>query len=125
MQPILLAYWVNIVVLVPIAVGTVFRLFPTDQARFEESAGWRVLAGSLWTGILVLSVLGLFQPMRYSPVLLLQIIYKSIWLTVYVAPRLLRGEATKVPWAMAGIFAAIVVIWPILIPWSYLLEFIQ
>ena len=115
------AYWANIALLVPIAMPTVFRLLPTDQARFEESAGWRVLVGSLWFAILVLSVLGLFQPLRYSPVLLLQLIYKSLWLAVYVVPRLLRGEVDQVPWGIAGSFALIVIVWPWLIPWAYLL----
>ena len=115
------AYWANIALLVPIAMPTVFRLLPTDQARFEESAGWRVLVGSLWFPILVLSVLGLFQPLRYSPVLLLQLIYKSLWLAVYAVPRLLRGDVDQVPWGIAGIFALIVIVWPWLIPWAYLL----
>jgi hypothetical protein len=120
MQPAVFAYVANIVILIPIAVPTVFRLFPTDQGRFQESAGWRILVGGLWTGILVLSILGLFDPLRYSPVLLLQVIYKSIWLAVYVLPRLLRREYSSIPWGIAGSFAAIVVIWPFLIPWGYL-----
>ena len=121
MQALYFAYGFNIISLLPIAVPTVFRLFPTDQARFEESAGWRVLVGALWTGILVLSILGLFQPLRLSPVLLLQLIYKLVWLAVYVAPRLLRGETAAVPWAIAGLFAGMVIVWPFIIPWSYLL----
>ena len=120
MQPIHLAYWINIVVLGPISIATVFRLFPTDQARFEESAGWRVLAGAVWMSAVVLSVLGLFHPLRYSPVLLLQLIYKPVWLAVYAAPRLLRGESDAVPWIMTGTFVGYIVVWPFLIPWSYL-----
>lgn len=121
MRALQFAYWANIAILTPIAVPTVFRLFPTDQARFTESAGWRVLVGSLWSGILVLSILGLFHPLRYSPVLLLQLIYKSAWLAVYVAPRLVRGDRTAIPSGIAGSLTAIVVIWPFVIPWAYLL----
>jgi hypothetical protein len=125
MQPVTFAYIANIVMLGPIAVLTVFRIYPTDQGRFTESAGWRVLTGGLWSGILILSILGLAHPLRYSPVLLLQLIYKSIWLAVYVAPRLLRGDSKSIPWGMAGFFAAIVVVWPFLIPWQYLLGVTQ
>ena len=121
MQVIQAAYSANLVLLVPIAVPTIFRLFATDQSRFEESQGWRVLVGSLWSSILILSALGLSQPLRYSPVLLLQLIYKSVWLSVYVVPRLLRGDAAAVPWGIAGSFAVIVVVWPFIIPWAYLL----
>ena len=121
MQVLTFAYWANIVILVPIAVPTIFRIFPTDEGRMEESRGWRALVGSLWTAILVLSVLGLFAPERYAPVLLLQLVYKSIWLLVYAAPRILRREYASIPWGITVSFAAIVVVWPFIIPWSALL----
>jgi hypothetical protein len=121
MQPLQFAYAVNVAVLAPIAVPTVFRLFPTDQGRFAESQGWRVLVGALWLAILVLSILGLFHPLRYSAVLLLQLIYKSVWLGVYVVPRLYRRELAAVPWGITSCFALIVIVWPFLIPWACLL----
>jgi hypothetical protein len=121
MQVLRFAYWANIVILVPIAVPTIFRIFPTDEGRMEESRGWRVLVGSLWTAILVLSVLGLFAPERYAPVLLLQLVYKSIWLLVYAAPRILRREYASIPWGITVSFAAIAAVWPFIIPWSALL----
>ncbi|MBA1146570.1 hypothetical protein H0Z60_05810 [Ectothiorhodospiraceae bacterium WFHF3C12] len=121
MQPLYFAYAVNILMLIPIAVPTVFRLFPTDQGRFQDSEGWRVLTGGFWTAVLILSVLGLVQPLRFSPVLLVQLIYKVIWLAVFVLPRLARGRTSEVPTAMAASFVPIVLAWPFLIPWNYLL----
>jgi hypothetical protein len=121
MHVLLFAYWVNILILTPIAIPTVFKLYATDQARFPESAGWRILVGALWTAILALSALGLSQPLRYSPVLLLQLVYKSVWLAVYVIPRLPRGNLRAIPWGIAVSFAAIVIVWPFIIPWKYLL----
>jgi hypothetical protein len=91
MSALRLAYVANIVILVPIAVPTVFRLFPTDQGAFVESAGWRVLIG-------------------------------GVWLAVYAAPRLLRGDLASVPWEIAASFAVIVLLWPFVIPWKHLLE---
>lgn len=115
------AYLANILVLLPVAVPTLLRLFPTEEGRFVESAGWRILVGSLWTGILLLSFLGLREPLRFSPVLFLQVIYKSLWLLTYVLPRMLRREWKRIPIGMTISFLIIVVIWPWLIPWSYLL----
>lgn len=121
MTAIQIAYLANIALLLPIAVPTMLRLYHTDQAKFPESAGWRVLVGALWTAILVLSALGLREPLRYSPVLLLQLIYKSLWLLVYVLPLAVRGKWRLIPWGIAGSFLAIVLVWPWLMPWSYLL----
>lgn len=120
MQPLAYAYLANVLLLVPVAVPTLFRLLPLDQGRFAESAGWRVLVGALWSAILCLSILGVFFPLRYAPVLLLQWIYKSLYLGVYVAPRVRRGEWSAIPWGITASFAVIVAVWPFLIPWAYL-----
>lgn len=115
------AYVANLAVLLPTAVPTLLRICRTDQGCFPESAGWRVLVGSLWTAITVLSALGLRDPMRYSPVLLLQLIYKSLWLVVFALPLVRRREAHLIPPGIAISFFAIVLIWPWLIPWAYLI----
>jgi hypothetical protein len=120
MASLRLAYAFNLLVLLPIAVPTLLRLYPTDQGRFAESAGWRVLVGALWTAILVLSILGLYAPLRYSPVLVLQLIYKTLWILVFALPRVVNGCAHSVPWGIAGTFIIIVLVWPFIIPWGYL-----
>ena len=103
-------------------IPVLLRLYRTDQAKFPESAGWRVLVSALWTAIMVLSALGLREPLRYSPVLLLQLIYKSLWLLVYALPLVVRGEWRLIPWGIAGSFLAIVLVWPWLMPRSYLID---
>ncbi|MDB4292297.1 hypothetical protein N9954_02750 [Maribacter sp.] len=74
------------------------------------------LVGCLWLGIAVLSVLGLWKPITFSPVLLLQLIYKGTWLVVVALPAL-RNDV-PFPKAMAGFFVVWVLILPFLIPWS-------
>jgi hypothetical protein len=115
------AYLANVCILVPIALATLLGWFDTAQGRFAESPGWRVLVGSLWTGILVLSLLGLRAPQVFAPVLVLQVIYKSLWLGLYAAPRWRAGRGDEVPAGIAASFVAIVLVWPWLIPWGYLL----
>ena len=115
------AYAANIFILLPIAVPTLMRLYQTDQGKFPESHGWRALVGALWTAIMVLSFLGLRAPLAYSPVLLLQVIYKSLWLLVYALPLMRRGDWTRIPWGIAVSFCVIVLIWPWILPWEHLL----
>jgi hypothetical protein len=107
-----------VIVLIPIAIPTLFDLYPTDEDKFPDSRGWSSLVGSLWTGILFLSLLGLFYPFQMVPVLILQIIYKSIWLLVYVLPRLVKQQYHSIPIGIAVSFLCIVVIWPFIVPWS-------
>lgn len=121
MTALRLAYLANVLILLPIAAPTLLRLVDTAQGRFEESAGWRMLVGALWTAILAASLLGLASPLIWSPVLVLQVIYKSLWLGCYALPRLRRGELRSVPPGIAVSFVAIVLLWPWVIPWGYLL----
>ena len=88
------------------------------QGKFPESEGFRTILGSLWTAILIGSVLGLFWPVPMSPLLLIQVIYKTLWLLVFVLPRLLGGRSQDVPWGISLTFLVIVVSYPWVIPWG-------
>jgi hypothetical protein len=70
--------------------------------------------------ILVGSALGLCFPVPMAPVLLIQVIYKSTWLLVFVLPRLGTGRRGEVPWGMALTFLVIVASYPWVIPWQQL-----
>ena len=124
MKPLLLPYIFNILVLIPVGLTMLLggaaggrRVF---QDKFPESAGIRTILGSLWTAILIGSVIGLFHPVSMSPLLLIQIIYKSLWLLVFVLPLLVRGQGNAVPWGVAGTFLFVVLTYPWVIPWGKL-----
>jgi len=124
MNLLLLPYILNILVLVPIGLLTLLggerggQL--ACQGKFSESEGFRTILGSLWTAILIGSGLGLFFPTTMSPLLLIQVIYKSLWLLVYVLPRLRRGRSSEIPWGIALVFLVIVFSYPLVIPWGQL-----
>ena len=121
MNLLLLPYIANIVILIPVALGSLTGLLPISRGHFPESAGWRTITGSLWTAILACSIAGLFQPVVFAPVLLLQVIYKTVWLGYYVAPRLKYAYSRKeIHWGIAVSFLLIVISYPFLIPWSVL-----
>lgn len=122
MTLLLLPYAFNVLVLVPIGLLTLFggerggRI--ACQGKFPESAGFRTILGSLWTAILIGSGLGLFFPVAMSPLLLIQVIYKSLWLLVFVLPRLVGGRSGEVLWGISLTFLVIVVSYPWVIPWA-------
>lgn len=121
MNWLLLPYVANIIILVPVGLGTLFNLFPISAGHFPESAGWRTIVGALWTAILIGSILGLGKPLVFSPLLLLQVIYKSLWLVVYVFPRYFNPIGVgDIHWGIAITFCLIVFIYPWFIPWRYL-----
>jgi hypothetical protein len=113
-------FWANILILVPIGFGTLLKPSLTDHGVFAESAGWRTLVGSLWVGILACSALGVVWPSSFVCLLLFQVIYKSVWLLVYAAPRVLSGRSQEIPAGIALSFVGIVLVWPWFIPWGQL-----
>ena len=110
----------NILILVPIGFGTLLKPSLTDHGVFAESAGWRTLVGSLWVAILACSVLGVVWASSFAWLLVFQVIYKSVWLLVYAAPRVLAGRRQEIPAGIARSFVAIVLLWPWFIPWRQL-----
>jgi len=67
---------------------------------------------------IILSILGLFFPIKMSPVLLLQLIYKSSWLLFAALPAMMQGN--PFPKSMAIFFLIWVLVLPFVIPWKVL-----
>ena len=76
------------------------------------------LIGFLWTAIGILSFLGMMFPLAMSPVLLLQLIYKSMWFVLEAIPKAFRSE--RYPKAMAMFFVMWVIVLPWIIPWGHI-----
>ena len=74
------------------------------------------LVGCLWLAIALLSVFGLWKPMLFSPVLLIQLIYKSSWLVIVAIPAIFSGSPFPKP--MAVFFIIWVLVLSFVIPWK-------
>ncbi len=124
MNPMIFPYIFNIIVLIPVGLLTLLGGERGGQLacqnKFPESEGFRTILGSLWTAILLGSILGLIYPVPMSPILLIQVVYKTLWLLVFVTPRLLSGRRLEVPWGISLTFILIVVSYPWVIPWGRL-----
>ena len=124
MKPLLMPYIFNILVVIPVGLTTLLGGAARQlvfQGKLPEGAEIRTISGTAWTVILIGSVLGLFHPISMSPVLLIQVIYNSLWLVVFVMPLLVRGRVGEVPWGIAGTFLFIVLSYPWVIGWGKVL----
>ncbi len=109
-----LAYGANIVILTPVVAllltGPANRVFGPGT---PDIASLRLLVAAMWGAILLCSVFGLFRPQPMAAILVLQVIYKSVWLAIYVIPAI-RAHA-PVPWGPAITFVPIILVWPIIL----------
>jgi len=75
------------------------------------------VAFSFWAALSVLSGLGVRYPLKMLPVLLMQLVYKSIWLIAVYLPLRSAGVSTGLTRTMAiGVVVDLIVI-----PWPYVL----
>lgn len=119
MTAIKLVYIANIIVAGYIGITSLF--FPKLSSATIFQNAYPVtdivrLVGCLWLAIAVLSVFGLWRPLTFSPVLLLQLIYKGSWLLVVAIPAMKNNQTY--PSGMALFFLVWVLILPFVIPWS-------
>jgi hypothetical protein len=78
----------------------------------------RGITGSLYVAFGILSILGLRSPLKFVPVLFLQLCYKLVWFLAVLLPRLLGGQLPSHAMILSLIFATYVVGDLIAIPFS-------
>jgi hypothetical protein len=103
-----------------IAVGLGIEIWPGIILRHD---GWGLMQGvvqCMLGALSLLALLGLRYPLKMLPLLLFEIVWKVIWLSVVAAP-LLRTGRMDADTASTAFACALVVIFPIVIPWPYVL----
>lgn len=118
MTALKLIYIANIIVAGWIGISSLFFPQLSSTTIFQNSyqtTDLIKLIGCLWLAIGILSVFGLWRPLTFSPVLLLQLIYKGSWLLVVAIPAIVNKE--QFPTGMAIFFLAWCLVLPFIIPW--------
>jgi hypothetical protein len=78
------------------------------------------VAYSMWFALAIWSIAGLRSPLKYTPVLLLVMTYKTVWLLAVVVPHAVSGEALSSSVIFNGVGWIFVIIGcAIAIPWKY------
>ena len=89
-------------------------LFHQGSWEPDDAVAWCV-----WTAFATLAGLGIFRPLKMLPILLLEIFYKVLWLTIVAYPLWINGKLAGSP-AEDTTAAFLWVILPIIaVPWGY------
>jgi hypothetical protein len=77
------------------------------------------ICGSVWVAFGLLSILGLRSPLKFSPVLLLQLTYKVVWFIGVIFPLLIAGEFPAYAMGYVFFFTVYIIGDLIAIPFPY------
>jgi len=100
-------------ILLPGTFQSAFRYPPQDPVMFG-------LCGSLFLAIGLVSILGLRSPLKFSPVLLLILVYKPVWIVAVALPLFLKGQYPFYVVFMTAVFLTFIIGDLIAIPFAYL-----
>src|SRR4030042_6851544 len=100
------------IIVIPNVMKSVFRWPSQDPIVFG-------VTGSVYLAFAILSILGLRSPLKFVPVLLLQLCYKVVWFIGVVLPLLVAGEFPMYAILLVVIFATYIIGDLIAIPFSY------
>jgi hypothetical protein len=100
-------------ILLPGTFQSALRLPPQDPVMLG-------LGGSLFLALGLVSILGLRSPLKFVPVLLLELVYKPVWLVALALPLFLKGEFPFYVVFISATFLAFIIGDLIAVPFSYL-----
>jgi len=75
---------------------------------------------AMWFGLGIASVFALANPIRWSPIFVVQLLYKFIWLAFSGVPALMAGTLSRGNYIFLVIVMVYIVMDLLFIPWSHL-----
>ena len=124
MTELQIGFVVDAIVTAPIALVTLFGHERAARFLFQDSLpasdSIRMILGSLWMAVFCCSLAGVALPLTMSPILVLQLIYKGLWLALFAIPRWFSGRRAEIPCRLAVLFIAFILVYPWIIPWDWL-----
>ena len=77
------------------------------------------VTGSVYLSFALLSILGLRSPLKFTPLLLLQLTYKTVWFIGVILPLLLAGKFPTYAMLFTAIYVTYIIGDLMAIPFSY------
>ncbi len=76
-------------------------------------------ANAIPVAIGIIAIAGLRSPLKFSPILVFQIIEKLIWLIVFAAPNVLAGTLPTAATGIIGIYVPLTIGNLVAVPWKH------
>ena len=95
----------------PLTIKTIFNLPVQDNIMFG-------IVGSVYLAFGLVSIFGLIFPVRFIPILLLQMTYKILWFIGIIIPLIIKGQLPSYSFSFIIVFATYIIGDVIAIPFN-------
>lgn len=101
-------------------VGLGLTIWPRVVSHASAAALRWGFTWSLLAAVGLLALVGFFHPVKMLPLLLFELVWKTIWLAAFALPLVRAGEADPQTWQSIRECGLGLAILPPVIPWPYL-----
>ena len=103
------------IIFVPNLIASIFRMPTQDPITMG-------ILGSIYIASAALALLGLRSPLKFVPILLLQLVYKVVWFIGIILPVLIAAKFPAYAISFVIVFATFIIGDLIAIPFSYVFK---
>jgi len=102
-----------------IGVGLSLTTFPEMISEVGRTADSHTVVNAFLLALIILSLIGVFYPLKMLPILLFEILWKASWLLLFALPMWFQGNLDEYATSVAIACVMGVALTPIVVPWHY------
>ncbi|BFM12540.1 hypothetical protein R50072_26930 [Simiduia litorea] len=105
-----------------IGIGLILSVWPGVFSSIGKAADSHTVVGAILVSFSLLALLGLRYPLKLLPILIFELIWKSLWLLGFALPAYLTGSMDEYTAGTTFACAMGVILTPLVIPWRYVVS---
>jgi hypothetical protein len=103
------------IIIIPESFASIWNLPKQEPISFG-------ITGSVFLAFGIVSILGIKSPLKFVPILLLQMTYKTIWFLGVILPLVFKGQLPKYAIIYIAVFASYIIGDMIAIPFKFVFD---
>jgi len=105
-----------------IAVGLAVTVWPLILFAPAQAADSRTVVRAMLGALSLVSLLGVRYPIQMIPILMFELLWKTLWVAVFALPLLVRHQLDEAGWENLTACLMGVVLVPLVLPWGCVVE---
>lgn len=105
-----------------VSVGLILSVWPEAIASFGKSGDSYTVIDAILISVSLMALLGIRYPLKLLPILIFELLWKTIWLLGFSFPAYLNGGMDEYTAGVTFACAIGAVLTPLVMPWGYVVN---